>query len=1544
MAVPPFFDPSSPDTPAGMEPALGLSSISEVPGVGTGLEGLVYLPAEGEKLWSIGRLLELISTSSPAMGFTATELAYSGRNSATTLAEFLGDDAASLSGDGAVEFGPTGLSLSGYIFIPEGTHEISVSSDDGFLLNVGGVNFSSFLGGRGTDETPRVAEFEGGLYEIDLLYFDGGGAQSLTLLMDGLPVDQSAFYKSVEDFENPPPDVATVPVGEYRPSYFVGVESLDGPVEGTPTAGADTLVGMGSDDTIDGGAGDDNILGGYGDDILHGGEGDDVLDGGRGSDILHGGAGNDILISRSDAGVQRIGQLAIGMPTRGDPDGEVDADLQRLKGYDDQPLHADDVLVGGEGNDVFLFTPLLNGKLDIIEKHVKADGSINWAGVAGENDELHDHWVDSFGIDIVADYNKGEDRIAVIGHTANVYVTYADVIGDEAEESIINVVSNQHGGGGAHAMDLIGQIIVHGDRVEKGDIQTDANVTYGIVDHFADVAEAIFPVGDLKETVIDGVTYRGYDTRMPMEGMSGDMSTAMATGGGLGTDMPGAVTGNPGAAFQNANFSEDMLGGGPDGEAGLIETRAPFDQLGTVEVAGVTETGNNAANTMGPDAPAVSGLPGALGFWSFGDGADGAYGDDRGEGGEIKAYTLYENQALLRTDGTVDGPPNGSGKALYFDGKNDFAFLDHNPKMAVTQGTIAFWTRPDDLDQWSTMVSKDHLGTRDGGHFRIGHTNEGELFLRLAPGNGGPNKAWTTKSSVFDEGEWAHVAVSYTASGVTVTVNGTPIAANRWDILEGDVGSPAGYTQYFPMQNEEPWVFGADSHRADLNDTAQEFAIDDDKLQKPFEGALADFGVWGGFTPSDALSVAEINDLMENGPGSALTNPSGPQPMLAGDDMFEGLGGNDTIDGGAGDDVLMGGAGNDTLRGSYGDDHLIGGAGNDILDGGRGSDLLEGGDGDDILISRSDAGLPRAGQLVLGDPSRPDGGSIDYDYLKLFDWADQELVADDVLVGGAGRDHFKFETLINAKKDILVEHTMDNRMIHWHGVAGENKYIHDHWVDSIGVDIIADFNASEDRISVIGHTTEIKIHYDTVDTDDDGVDDDMVSVITLYSQQGNGGGAHDEDYLGYIVVYDDKVTEDMVETDAGAHHGIVGTIDEIQEAVAPTGETRWTEIDGEIVYGYDTRDIDGDPIGSSPGDYSMNRWFTDGLVELASAKPAGLAAPGLVLDHPGGSYGGGASGEIVHDPTMALAEGTIAFSFNADVPGNGQNQALFSKDHSGFQDGGHVTIWIASNGELKVRYQDDDGESYLKSGVKIAAGEDHHVAFSFDASGATLFLDGETVAEGEGWEGGMTGNSEDIALAASTRTRNGEDDNLQWHFSGELGNVAMFDRPLEDIEAVFLAEGGGDPNALAPLYAEYVAPETSEADEEAPVEEEATEDDGEAGETEEQAAEPEEEEEQPAAEEAEVTEEEEEEGEEQPVFAEEEDAGEEGVFAVIAQLFMMIFTLFGLLGGGSRSEEVDEALDEAEDLLSGIVPSTGEMDETMPDGMQEDDDAMMEAA
>ena len=108
------------------------------------------------------------------------------------------------------------------------------------------------------------------------------------------------------------------------------------------------------------------IFGFDGDDNITGSAFDDVLNGGRGSDIVKGGRGNDLIISESDAGEQRIGQLAVGMPTREDPDNEVNNNRQKLKGWEDQALRADDILFGGEGMDTFLFTPLLNGKLEIL--------------------------------------------------------------------------------------------------------------------------------------------------------------------------------------------------------------------------------------------------------------------------------------------------------------------------------------------------------------------------------------------------------------------------------------------------------------------------------------------------------------------------------------------------------------------------------------------------------------------------------------------------------------------------------------------------------------------------------------------------------------------------------------------------------------------------------------------------------------------------------------------------------------------------------------------------------------------------------------------------------------------------------------------------------------------------------------------------------------------------------------------------------------------------------------------------------------------------
>ena len=1039
-------------------------------------------------------------------------------------------------------------------------------------------------------------------------------------------------------------------------------------------------------------------------------------------------------------------------------------------------------------------------------------------------------------------------------------------------------------------------------------------MTYGIVESVDDLAEALMPQGEEKITFVDGVEYKGYDTRTPSEGAT------KQTNNGMGTENTGPVTGDPASAFDNPYFEENLLVT-PEEEDGYVLTRDPFEQLGQIEVAGVTLTGSNASENLSQhDVGEPAGLPGALGYWSFANGADGAYDELRGDGGTVKAYTLYENQALLRTDGATQGPDGTPDGALYFNGEDSFAFLAHDPSMNVTQGTIAMWVRPDDLGEKSMFVTKDHSGAVDGGHFRLGHTAEGGLFLRMAEGDGGSNHAWQT-GPVLTEGAWVHLAVSFTETGVTVYLDGQPVPNGTWTAVEGDVGTPGSYTEAYLLMNEEPWVFGADQYQTKLNETAQEFATDAQNLRHEFEGAISDFGVWGGFTPEDALSQAEIQELMENGPGAALTNPSGPQPMLAGDDVISGMGGNDTIDGEAGDDTLDGGAGNDRIMGGYGDDHIIGGDGNDTMDGGRGSDLLEGGDGDDVLLSRSDAGEQRAGQLVLGEPSRPEGGSIHPEYLKLVDWIDQELVADDVLIGGAGADKFQFETLINGKKDIIAEHVNDDRTIDWMGVAGENTYIHDHWVDGIGVDVIADFNKAEgDTISVKGHTTRVEVDYRTIDTDGDGVDDDAVSVITLYSQQGKNGGAHDEDYLGYIVVHGDRVEEEDIETDAMVAYGIVESIDDIQEAVAPTGETKWIELeDGTQHLGYDTRDIEGDPVGMRPWEYSSNEWLRTGQVDLASAVPAGLSAPGILLSDSGGTFGGQNQPlEIVHDPSQAVAEGTWAFSFVAENPGNGQNQALFSKDHSGFGDGGHLTAYITDKGVLKVRFQSETEEKYLVDwNVKVEAGQEHHFAFTFDEDEIGLYLDGNLVDADTGFAGGMKGNSEDLVLGASTRTRMGENDNLQWHFDGEVTNLLLLDRPLEEIELLFLAESGGDIAALDALYAnsasgDDVENETGDQEQDEPSDDAGPDDEAPTEET----------------------------GDNGPPPVEEEESGFAAIFSKILNIFLSIFGLGRK--GNDDTASLDDQLAEVETLLNDLIPVTPSVQDDDMTLEDEEEESVME--
>jgi Ca2+-binding RTX toxin-like protein len=229
--------------------------------------------------------------------------------------------------------------------------------------------------------------------------------------------------------------------------------------------GDDAVSGMAGNDTLRGGSGNDKMWGGSGNDNLSGGSGNDMLVGGFGADRMDGGAGNDVLLSRSDAGEMVAAQ-----------DGTTQIFADETAAF----KSVNDTLTGGRGADTFRFEGLVNAKEEIVAKHVNGDGTIDWVGVTGENNAVHDHWVDGFGNDVIRDFNRAEgDKIEISAHTAEVQsIQHLDSNGDgRADYSVITVISQQ-GNAGAHDEDLLGTITVYGNLVRESDINVTQTV-YG---------------------------------------------------------------------------------------------------------------------------------------------------------------------------------------------------------------------------------------------------------------------------------------------------------------------------------------------------------------------------------------------------------------------------------------------------------------------------------------------------------------------------------------------------------------------------------------------------------------------------------------------------------------------------------------------------------------------------------------------------------------------------------------------------------------------------------------------------------------------------------------------------------------------------------------------------------------------------------------------------------------------------------------------------------------------------------------------------------
>ena len=260
-------------------------------------------------------------------------------------------------------------------------------------------------------------------------------------------------------------------------------------------SGNDKVAGYDGNDKLFGGSGTDHLLGdresrqsdfhekGYFiankqmsyEDKLIGGSEDDLLVDQYGADRYSGDTGNDRLVSLSDSSVPNDNKS---LPAGVDDGNDIDKLVFGNEYFNPVGISANDVLTGGEGADTFEWRLLINASKAIVDKHTDAaTGVIDWGmnGVAGENDNYHDHWVDGIGIDTITDFsgNGGEnDHILIQGHTVQ-----ALLLSSSDNAALIGVYSDQGAdgerGNGAHDFDVLGVIKVNHD----GNFSIDEDLT-----------------------------------------------------------------------------------------------------------------------------------------------------------------------------------------------------------------------------------------------------------------------------------------------------------------------------------------------------------------------------------------------------------------------------------------------------------------------------------------------------------------------------------------------------------------------------------------------------------------------------------------------------------------------------------------------------------------------------------------------------------------------------------------------------------------------------------------------------------------------------------------------------------------------------------------------------------------------------------------------------------------------------------------------------------------------------------------------------------
>jgi len=278
----------------------------------------------------------------------------------------------------------------------------------------------------------------------------------------------------------------------------------------------------------------------------------------------------------------------------------------------------------------------------------------------------------------------------------------------------------------------------------------------------------------------------------------------------------GKIDGDPQADNSSAPLSQDVLIGAYDYDTpslffdGLIDEVKIYNYALTADEV-KTEYNRGAALVLGAGKSESDPATSLVGWWKLDEGG---------------SYTAFDSSGKNNTGILTSGPSWAQGKigkALSFDGSDDYVQIQDNSSLDTDEGafTFSFWINPNTSASQQMLLAKRSASTTKEFHILLGPTGY-ISFDRYLPSGGGVNS--TTGIVKFNTWNYVTVVFDDSANQVSYYVNGV-------------YDTTASYTEEYAGTQTGNLYFGRDPITDNL----------------PYGGLLDDVKIW-----NKALSSAEI--------------------------------------------------------------------------------------------------------------------------------------------------------------------------------------------------------------------------------------------------------------------------------------------------------------------------------------------------------------------------------------------------------------------------------------------------------------------------------------------------------------------------------------------------------------------------------------------------------------------------------------------------------------------------------------------------------------